>query len=155
MLKLYHGTNTTFDKVDLAKCMPYKDFGRGFYLTTIRQQALERARDKCRFEGGTPTILTFLFDEKQLDNLNVKRFEGTTAEWAEFIFANRNRHNKKRHNYDVIIGPVADDGVITSIRLYETKVIDFDTFLKKLSYAHPNIQYAFCSERAIALLQKI
>ena len=96
-----------------------------------------------------------MFDEKQLERLNVKRFEGTTEEWAKFIFANRDKYNKKHHDYDVIIGPVADDGVIASMRLYETQVIDFETFLKRLQYAHPNIQYAFCSERAIALLQKI
>lgn len=58
MLKLYHGTNTTFDKIELNKCLPYKDFGRGFYLTSIRQQAMGRACDKCAFEGGTPAILT-------------------------------------------------------------------------------------------------
>lgn len=155
MLKLYHGTNTTFDKVELNKCLPYKDFGKGFYLTTIRTQAMGRARDKCQFEGGTPTILTFVFDEKELTNLNVKRFEGTNAEWARFIFANRSRRTKQHHNYDVVIGPVADDGVINSIRLYETKVIDFETLIKKLIDAHPNIQYAFCTERAIALLKKI
>jgi len=155
MLKLYHGTNTTFDTIELSRCLPYKDFGRGFYLTTIRPQAMGRARDKCKFEGGTPTILTFLFDEKELDNLNVKRFDRTDAEWARFIFANRSRRNNTRHNYDIIIGPVADDGVINSIRLYETKVIDFETLLKKLTGAHPSIQYAFCSERAIALLNKI
>lgn len=155
MIKLYHGTNTTFDKVELDKCLPYKDFGRGFYLTTIRTQALARAKSKCNFEGGVPTILVYQFDEKELANLNVKYFEKPTEEWANFIFANRNKRNKKMHNYDIVIGPVADDGVIASIRLYETKVIDLAEFVKRLEYAHPNIQYAFCTERAIALLQKI
>lgn len=155
MIKLYHGTNTTFDKVELDKCLLYKDFGRGFYLTTIRTQALARAKNKCNFEGGAPTILAYQFDEKELANLNVKYFEKPTEEWANFIFANRNKRNKKMHNYDIVIGPVADDGVIASIRLYETKVIDLAEFVKRLEYAHPNIQYAFCTERAIALLQKI
>lgn len=155
MIKLYHGTNTTFDKVELDKCLPYKDFGRGFYLTTIRTQALARAKNKCNFEGGAPTILAYQFDEEELANLNVKYFEKPTEEWANFIFANRNKRNKKMHNYDIVIGPVADDGVIASIRLYETKVIDLAEFVKRLEYAHPNIQYAFCTERAIALLQKI
>ena len=72
MIKLYHGTNTTFDKVELDKCLPYKDFGRGFYLTTLRTQALARAKNKCNFEGGAPTILAYQFDEKELANLNVK-----------------------------------------------------------------------------------
>ena len=155
MIKIYHGTNTTFDKVELDKCLPYKDFGRGFYLTTIRTQALARAKNKCNFEGGAPTILVYQFDEKELTNMNVKYFEKPTEEWANFIFANRNKRNKKMHNYDIVIGPVADDGVIASIRLYETKVIDLAEFVKRLEYAHPNIQYAFCTERAIALLQKI
>lgn len=155
MIKLYHGTNTTFDKVELDKCLPYKDFGRGFYLTTLRTQALARAKNKCNFEGGAPTILAYQFDEEELANLNVKYFEKPTEEWANFIFANRNKRNKKMHNYDIVIGPVADDGVIASIRLYETKVIDLAEFVKRLEYAHPNIQYAFCTERAIALLQKI
>lgn len=155
MIKLYHGTNTTFDKVELDKCLPYKDFGRGFYLTTLRTQALARAKNKCNFEGGAPTILAYQFDKKELANLNVKYFEKPTEEWANFIFANRNKRNKKMHNYDIVIGPVADDGVIASIRLYETKVIDLAEFVKRLEYAHPNIQYAFCTERAIALLQKI
>lgn len=155
MIKLYHGTNTTFDKVELDKCLPYKDFGRGFYLTTIRTQALARAKNKCNFEGGAPTILAYQFDEKELANLNVKYFEKPTEEWANFIFANRDKRNKKMHNYDIVIGPVADDGVIASIRLYETKVIDLAEFVKRLEYAHPNIQYALCTERAIALLQKI
>ena len=155
MIKLYHGTNTTFDKVELDKCLPYKDFGRRFYLTTIRTQALARAKNKCNFEGGAPTILAYQFDEKELANLNVKYFEKPTEEWANFIFANRNKRNTKMHNYDIVVGPVADDGVIASIRLYETKVIDLAEFVKRLEYAHPNIQYAFCTERAIALLQKI
>lgn len=40
---LYHGTNCSIDKIDLDKCRPYKDFGKGFYLTTIREQAEKMA----------------------------------------------------------------------------------------------------------------
>ena len=90
MIKLYHGTNTTFNKVELDKYLPYKDFGRGLYLTTHRTQALARAKNKCNFKGGAPTILAYQFDEKELANLNVKYFEKPTEEWANFIFANRN-----------------------------------------------------------------
>lgn len=43
---LYHGTNMYFDKIDLSKCMPYKDFGQGFYLTNIREQAYDMAKRK-------------------------------------------------------------------------------------------------------------
>ena len=30
---LYHGTNVDFDRIDLLKSKPNKDFGRGFYLS--------------------------------------------------------------------------------------------------------------------------
>ena len=43
MISLFHGTNIMFDKIELSKCRPYKDFGKGFYLTDIRQQAEEMA----------------------------------------------------------------------------------------------------------------
>ena len=155
MLTLYHGTNTTFEKIDLSKCLPHKDFGKGFYLTTIRQQAMARAKNKCNFEGGTPIVLAYHINENEFANLKIKRFEGTSEEWANFIFTNRNKRSTMQHDYDVVIGPVADDGVIASIHLYETKVIDLEAFLKRLEFAHPTIQYAFCTERAIALLKRI
>ena len=31
---LYHGSNIDIKEIDLAMCRPYKDFGKGFYLTT-------------------------------------------------------------------------------------------------------------------------
>lgn len=40
---LYHGTNVDFNKIDISKCLPYKDFGCGFYLTDIQKQAKHMA----------------------------------------------------------------------------------------------------------------
>ncbi len=152
---LYHGTNISFDIIDLNKCMPHKDFGRGFYLTESKNRAYKRALDKCDKENvGEPVVLSFEFDERQLSALQVKRFEGTNEEWLEFILNNRSKKSKKYHIYDIVIGPVADDGVITSISLYEAHVIDKDTLLKRLQYTKPYIQYCFCTQKAIDLLVK-
>lgn len=41
---LYHGSNFEFDTIDLSKCRPGTDFGQGFYLTPLKEQAEERAR---------------------------------------------------------------------------------------------------------------
>ena len=38
-MRLYHGSNTGINSINLAMCRPYKDFGIGFYLTDIREQA--------------------------------------------------------------------------------------------------------------------
>ena len=64
-----------------------------------------------------PTVTIFEFDEAALELLNVKRFEGYSKEWAEFILMNRsNDSDAPAHQYDVVIGPIADDGVGTQIR---------------------------------------
>ena len=59
---LYHGTNCSIDKIDLDKCRPYKDFGKGFYLTTIREQAEKMAHRVARIYGGEPTVNVYEFD---------------------------------------------------------------------------------------------
>lgn len=42
-MRLYHGSNMMIENIDLSKCKPYKDFGRGFYLTEIKEQAEKMA----------------------------------------------------------------------------------------------------------------
>ena len=53
-MRLYHGTNTDFSEIDLAKSFPLKDFGQGFYLTTIREQAERMAKRKQQALGAKP-----------------------------------------------------------------------------------------------------
>ena len=79
---LYHGSNMEIDAIDLGKCMPYKDFGRGFYLTTIRKQAEQMARRTARFFGGVPTVTSFRCPDDILtrDDLSARSFGGVTEE---------------------------------------------------------------------------
>lgn len=151
---LLHGTNCDFSEIELSKCTPYKDFGKGFYLTPVRARAVERAKDKCDKEKvGSPIVQVYDFDETKLASLKVKHFVGTTEEWLNFILENRKRRTTQ-HDYDVVIGPVADDGVILSINLYERHVITKQALIEALTYAKPYVQYCFCTQRAIDLLQR-
>lgn len=157
-MKLFHGTNVEFSKILLDKCKPNKDFGKGFYLTSIRSQAQEMAVRKCEFEGvGTPVIMTYQFEDKILysKELNVKVFQGVSKEWAEFILANRKARNKKVHNYDIVVGPVADDGVVYQLNLYMQKIITIDKLVEELSFKKINNQYFFETEIAISKLTRI
>jgi len=36
---LYHGSNVEIGTIDLGRCRPYKDFGKGFYTSPILEQA--------------------------------------------------------------------------------------------------------------------
>ena len=153
MKTLYHGSNVDFTEVLLSKCLPHKDFGKGFYLTPSRYRARLRALDKVDKEHeGVPTIMRFDFDESALAGMMVLEFERCDQAWLDFILSNRNRRNKAAHGYDVVIGPVADDGVITSISLYEAGVIGRQELLVRLQGVKAYVQYAFCSQRAIDLL---
>lgn len=155
-MKLHHGTNIDFGEIRLSKCLPYKDFGRGFYLTPSERRARLRALDKIDKEHyGVPVIISYDFDEAELDNMKVLRFDTCTEQWLDFILKNRNRKTYKPHDYDVVIGPVADDGVINSISLYESKVINRSELLKRIEGKKGYIQYSFCTQKAIDKLQRI
>lgn len=66
---LYHGTNSDFEKIDIAKTQLHKDFGQGFYLTDIRQQAERMAMRKTRMLGGKPVVQEYELDETKLSEL--------------------------------------------------------------------------------------
>lgn len=157
-MKLYHGTNIEFSEIQISKCRPNKDFGRGFYLTAIRSQAQEMAIRRTEFSGwGVPVIQEYKFDEDILHSpeFNVKVFDGVSREWAEFILMNRQARGKKLHDYDIVVGPVADDGVVYQLNLYLQRLITLDDLVRELTYKQLNNQYFFGTGKAIKTLERI
>lgn len=156
---LYHGTNIDFNTIDLQKCNPNKDFGRGFYLTDDVKQAEQMAVRRVRIVGkGEPIILQYNFNENVLmdHSLSVKIFEIPTEEWALFILNNRKTtQNNFMHNYDIVIGPIANDGVVFQLDRYEQHIIDLSTLVKELTYRNLNKQYFFGTEKALLKLNRI
>ena len=91
---LYHGSNTDIRTINLALCRPFKDFGRGFYLTVIKEQAENMAKRVAGIYGGSPVINVYDIDEGfiHMRELNIKNFGvETSEEWARFVQNNRNR----------------------------------------------------------------
>ena len=85
-MKLYHGTNKDFDRIDLLKSKPNKDFGRGFYLSADYGQALNMAQVKVeQLETGYPVVQSYLVEDDALDALHVLRFDGYSE---KIIYAN-------------------------------------------------------------------
>ena len=157
---LYHGSNIVIDEIDLSKGLKDKDFGKGFYLTDIHSQAEEMAKRRTRIVGsGSPTVTEYSFDELLLNSgeLNVKIFpDEPTVEWAKFIDANR--HASKTgfaHDYDIIVGPVADDGIAFQLERFHEQLIDDETLARELTYKKLNRQYFFGTEKAISKLNKL
>lgn len=161
---LYHGTNGDIEEIDLAKCAPYKDFGRGFYTTANPEQARAMALRKTRIFGGRPCVISYEAPDDLLvrEELSVKCFPVPSEEWAVFVINNRNRdfsdaaspESNLGNRYEVVFGPVANDTLATLIRQYQRGYIDGKMLLKEMRYTAPSDQYSFHSQRAIALLKK-
>lgn len=158
-MKLYHGSTEDITKIDLSKSKPNKDFGRGFYLSAEKEQAEKLAEYKAFQFGGEPTLNVFEFDERKLsdNSLKVLKFDGYSKEWADFVFANRNsKTGESVHNYDIVVGPIANDRVGVQVRRYIEHEISLETFLENLKYMKGvTFQYFFGTETAINLLRKI
>lgn len=157
-MKLFHGSNTRIETIDLSKCKPFKDFGRGFFLTEIEAQALLMAKRTAKIFGGEPIVSVFEFDCSALEaeDISVKQFKEPDEEWALFVMANRNRTTKHtRHQYDIVIGPVADDTISTLFRNYDDGIIDLPTLVNKLKYSRVSSQYFFRTQSAIHYLRHL
>lgn len=162
---LYHGSNTKIDEIDLNKCRKYKDFGQGFYCTTIKKQAEFMAERVVKREGGIKTVNTFKLDESIFEDkeLNIKKFDKPSKEWATFILNNRDRNFKlidskecnTDNKYDLVIGPVADDDIIVLFRTFVNGLIDIDTLIRELTYKELTDQYSFHTEKSLKYLKGV
>jgi len=154
---LYHGTNIDFKIIELSECLPFKDFGKGFYLTDIRGQAEALAQKKSKLFGGSPIVQGYAFypEDVEIVGLKMRRFDKPSREWAEFIFNNRNRNTHFHHDYDIIYGPIADDGVAYLLGRYEEGSIGLDELARELEFRNLNNQYCFGTQRAIELLKRL
>ena len=157
-MRLYHGTNTDFNKIDLTLSNKFKDFGQGFYLTDIYQQAVDLAQKRSFRDGGSPIVQVYEFDRQILESkeVDILCFENPSKEWAEFIYKNRSRNKPIfQHNFDIVIGPIANDGVAYLLNRYEEGSFTLDDLARELQYKKLNNQYFFGTEKAISFLKRI
>ena len=154
MIKLYHGSNVKIDVPDLAHSKPFKDFGRGFYLSADKQQAWDMAWQKVsQIREGKAEITEFLFDESVMSSADLKvlSYPDYCEEWALFVLANRDRNGMHPiHDYDIVYGPIADDGVTYQLRRYEGGLISLTQLVEELKYAKGiTFQYYFGTQKAL------
>ena len=159
-MKLYHGSNVEISVPDLSKSKPYKDFGQGFYLSADESQAMEMAKQKTvLMKFGAPCVSVFEFDESLLQSgeLKVKTFNEYSVEWAQFILENRDmKRQHPTHNYDVVYGPIADDGVTFQLRRHQSGAITIEELVMELHYAKGiTFQYFFGTPLALSKLMKL
>jgi hypothetical protein len=150
---LYHGSNVAFDDIDLAKSKDKRDFGKGFYTTTIKEQARSWAASLQRRYGGDGKFL-YVFKYEMSAQLNVKVFDSMSLEWLEFVKDNR-MTGGLGHAFDIVKGPVANDNTMPTIALYVDGTIGVEAAIAQLAYHKANDQVSFHTIPSLACLKLI
>ena len=91
---LYHGTNTDIAKIDLSLCAPYKDFGTGFYTTTLFDQAKAMAVRKSKLFGGKPCVISYEAPDNLLELKAVKIINNRNRDFTDISSPECNLDNK-------------------------------------------------------------
>lgn len=156
-MKVYHGSHTKIDTIDLTKSKANKDFGRGFYVTKYLSHAESWAKIIGDKNGTLGFVTTFEFDENDFTKsiCKIKHFDSYSEEWLDFIVANRNKKGNFSHDYDIVIGPVADDKVQKTLRFYLNGQFEKLKFLKMLEHHEETHQICFCTLNSLQTIDKI
>lgn len=145
-MKIYHGSYIEVKNPDLIHSRPNVDFGRGFYVTPLYEQA-EKWCGKFIKKGRNGVISEYEFDESALEELKTLKFGSYSEEWLDFIV--RCRRGKDESDYDIVIGGVANDKVFNTVELFFDGLIDKSEAIKRLKYEKPNLQVCFRTSAAI------
>lgn len=140
---LYHGSNTIVNKPEIRVVGFNKDFGFGFYCTSLERQAQRWAIAK-----RNPHIIC-VYEYSQIDNLYVKSFPVMTEEWLDFIVSCR---MGKPHHYDIVEGPMADDEIWDYVEDFIAGRISREAFWILAKFKHPTHQILFATEKSLKSL---
>jgi len=158
-MRLYHGSTMAVRNPVISRGRSKTDFGKGFYTTTSREQAEKWARIKKNREGNDENIRAIVsvyeFDETLLNDVqyNTMHFDGATSDRLDFVVGNR--RGEISHNYDIIMGPVANDKLYATIALYENGILDAVAAIEQLKTHQLFDQLSFHSQNACSLLAYI
>ena len=141
MTRLYHGSYVGVPAPLTGAGRRELDFGPGFYVTNLREQAERWARRVCIIHAAdSPLLSVYDFDETALPaDVCRLRLEHYDQEWLDFIVSSR-RGEEPWKGYDIIEGGVANDQVIDTVEDYYAGRITSEQALGQLRFAKPTHQ---------------
>jgi len=139
---VYHGSYLEITQPEIIPDRHTKDFGPGFYCTILHEQA---KRWTTRYKKRVIN----LYDYRSNDNLKLLEFRDMTEEWLDFIIACR---SGVPHDYDIVIGAMADDQVWNAIEDYLEGIYTREQFWMLSKFKYPTHQINFCSQQALDCL---
>ncbi len=142
-MNVYHGGFAAIEKPEILKSKFPKDFGEGFYCTKLEAQAV-------RWASRYDTAVVSIYEYTPNETLEILEFEEMTEKWLDFIVDCR---SGGKHNYDIVIGAMANDQIYNYISDFIDGIINREQFWVLAKFKHPTHQVCFCSDKALKTLQ--
>ena len=144
-MEVFHASTQEILHPDILHSRKYLDFGPGFYVTTLRQQAVNYA-ERFKRRKRQAWLNTYELAATYI-NYRIKTFERYDAEWLDFV--TECRKGNIVGEYDIVRGGIADDKVFRTIDLYFAGDITKDEALKRLLFEKPNDQLCFHTQKIL------
>ena len=150
-MTIYHGSDVVVPNPEIISANRLLDFGEGFYTTSSYEQAVRWAeRVKQRKKSKTQIISVYDFDmDKAVNDLKIVRFDSPNSDWLRFVTACRN-DKETGYNYDIAMGPVANDNVYATIQLFETGLLSEAETIIRLKVEKIYDQILFHTKQALS-----
>ncbi|MDO4163324.1 MAG: DUF3990 domain-containing protein [Bacteroides sp.] len=148
-MKVYHGSTNIIEHPLTQAGRRNLDFGQGFYVTDLREQAIYWANRPLN--AGLPHWLNIYeldMEAVLAQGYHYLKFDSYDFQWLEFVVANR-RGEKRWQGYDLIEGGIANDRVFNTIELYAAGLTPREEALERLRYEKPNNQLCLLNQSLI------
>ncbi len=149
MTILYHGSYTEVSSPLVKLGRDKVDFGQGFYLTMLKEQAEAWAKtiSERKKKGARAVVSTFSLNMERIkeEGYRVKTFERYDLAWLEYVIDSR-KGGTLQNQYDLVEGGVANDNVIDTVEDYENGVITAEQALGQLKYKAVNHQLCILNQ---------
>jgi hypothetical protein len=147
---LYHGSLEIVERPRIREANRPLDFGTGFYTTSLQQA---RRWVKLRMEQNNAKVVYInIYEYAPKKGLHTRRFRSANEAWVDFVHANRTVQDYD-HDYDIVIGPVANDNVYLSFNLYESGIITKSELIRRLKTYKLVDQLLFHTEQSLLTLK--
>ena len=147
-MKVYHGSIEIVKSPDVLHSYRPLDFGKGFYVTTVKEQAEKWAKRKSDLYNKPVGIINEYEMKADKTGLLEKTFPDDLSEWIDFV-CNCRDGGDDYIKYDLIAGKVANDKVFRVVDMYHQGIWDKERALKEIKVYETYDQIAFISQKAI------
>ena len=145
---VYHGSIQIVEKPDVLHSDHPLDFGKGFYVTTVLEQAIRWANRKKAIYKGERAVLNIYKQAEINESLRIKDFGDNVSDWIDFVCDCRDEGTDYKQ-YDLIMGMVANDKVFRVVDMYHQGIWDKERAIKEIKAYKGYDQTAFITQKAI------